>query len=192
MDNEVKATFGAWIQAIGTTISAISSTPSMKIPDDFLNQLNLNGNVLQATGNALQADSEYDLTLIKIGNEVQAIGNSIVVAEMLLNFDELTKQNIEIKGNLFQAVGGGICFANALDEEPAIEELYNIYGNLLQTIGNSMQALAGMKELKGEEGETLNTVGSWIQAIGSILSALGQSKSLLRQEATNPKEKDTM
>lgn len=76
MDNELKATFGSWVQAIGTTLSAIGATPSKNISDTLLGDLNLWGNVLQATGNSLVADSEKNFTLEKIGNEIQAIGGT--------------------------------------------------------------------------------------------------------------------
>lgn len=92
MDNELKATFGSWVQAIGTTLSAIGATPSKNISDTLLGDLNLWGNVLQATGNSLVADSEKNFTLEKIGNEIQAIGNSTVIVGILINFSEKTKK----------------------------------------------------------------------------------------------------
>lgn len=45
MDNELKATFGSWVQAIGTTLSAIGATPSKNISDTLLGDLNLWGNM---------------------------------------------------------------------------------------------------------------------------------------------------
>jgi hypothetical protein len=176
MDNELKATFGSWVQAIGTTLSAIGATPFKNISDTLPEDLNLWGNVLQATGNSLVADSEENFTLEKIGNAIQAIGNSTVIVGILINFNEKTKKELNIKGNLLQAVGGGVSLADALGREPTEKELYSIYGNLLQTIGNTLQALSGINELRNRKGQELNLVGSWIQAIGSIISALGQSK----------------
>lgn len=104
------------------------------------------------------------------------IGNSTVIVGILINFSEKTKKELNIKGNLLQAVGGGVSLADALGREPTVKELYSIYGNLLQAIGNALQALSGINELRNREGQELNVVGSWIQAIGSIISALGQSK----------------
>ncbi|WP_077622384.1 DUF6944 family repetitive protein [Sediminibacillus massiliensis] len=62
MGNQQKAVLGAWIQAIGTVIAAIGSTPTTHLPQKLLQDLNLIGNVLQGTGNALMADSIPNLT----------------------------------------------------------------------------------------------------------------------------------
>lgn len=164
------------VQAIGTTLSAIGSTPSTKIADALQYQFNLWGNVLQATGNSLIADSEMTLTLDKIGNEIQAIGNVTLIVAALINFNESTKQDLVIRGNLLQATGGGVSLADTLGNEPSIKELYSIYGNLLQVIGNSLQAISGINEKAGNLEQNLDTIGSWIQAVGSIISAIGQSK----------------
>lgn len=176
MDNNSKLLYGSWIQAAGTTISAVGSTPFTIFTDEQLNSFNLWGNVLQGTGNSLVADSEKTFTLGKIGNEIEAIGNLTIVAGILLDFNEITKQELDIKGNLLQAAGGSTALADALGEESSTEHIYNIYGNSLQVIGNSMQAIAGIVELTGSDGQKINTAGSWIQAIGSIIQAIGQSK----------------
>ncbi|MBM7571648.1 DUF6944 family repetitive protein [Aquibacillus albus] len=175
MNNDQKAVLGSWIQAIGTIISAIGSTP-FKIPAKLLNDLDLIGNVLQGSGNALMADSIKPFTLNKIGNQIQAIGNTTIVTQYIINFNDKTAQELEIKGDLFQAVGGGIAFSTQnWEEKPSMEEIYSTYGNLLQVIGNSMQSIAGGIEQKGGDGQVMNTVGSWIQAIGAVLSAIGQN-----------------
>ncbi|QNG60421.1 DUF6944 family repetitive protein [Metabacillus idriensis] len=176
MSDEQKAVFGSWIQAIGTITAAVGSTPSNVLTDQQLENLNLIGNVLQATGNAILADTEDSLTLNKIGNMLQAIGNSTVVTSIIIDFNERTKQLLEIQGNLLQATGGGVALADAYEQEKSIEQMYSIYGNLLQVIGNSMQALAGSMELKGEDPGNINVAGSWIQAIGSVISAIGETK----------------
>lgn len=173
MSNEWKATFGSWVQAIGTTLSAIGSTPSINIPAPLAKELNLVGNVMQATGNSLVADSIDHFTLNKLGNEIQAIGNSTVITGIVIDFNEKIKRDLNIKGNLLQALGGGVALADALGHEPNENELSNIYGNLLQAIGNSLQALSGRT---GDDAQEVNAIGSWIQAIGSVISALGQTK----------------
>lgn len=179
MNNTQKALFGSWIQAIGTVLSAIGSTPSTNINNKQLEDLNLWGNVLQATGNAVLADTEEELTLNKVGNMVQSIGNSTVLTGLLIDFPKIQQEILDIQGNWLQAVGGGVSFVDALEQEPSTEELYNIYGNLLQAIGNSLQAISGILELKDVDSTNLNVVGSWIQAIGSVISFLGQLKSSL-------------
>ncbi|GAM14289.1 DUF6944 family repetitive protein [Mesobacillus selenatarsenatis] len=67
MENERKELFGAWIQASGTTLAAIGSTPLKNFTEGQLTSFNLWGNELQALGNALIADSELYFTMEKIG-----------------------------------------------------------------------------------------------------------------------------
>lgn len=148
MDNQFKETFGSWIQAIGTVISAIAGTPSHVLDEEFLNNLDLIGNELQATGNALLADAEETWSLDKFGNIIQAIGNSTVILGLVIDFDEITKQELIIKGNLIQALGGGTALAGAYENPDEPEQAFNATGNLLQAIGNSMQAMGGIAELK--------------------------------------------
>ncbi|WP_064092944.1 DUF6944 family repetitive protein [Rossellomorea aquimaris] len=176
MGNEQKATLGAWIAAIGTVLAAIGSTPIESIPEDTLGAFNLIGNELQGTGNALQADAAEKVTLTKIGNQIQAIGNVTVVAGLVIDFRDVTKQELNIKGNLLQALGGSAAVGESYLQEHTLDELFSIYGNLLQVIGNSLQAISGILELNGKDSGNINVVGSWIQAIGSIISALVQSK----------------
>lgn len=179
MENEKKEVFGAWVQATGTTLAAIGSTPLKGFTESHLESLNLWGNELQALGNALIADSEPYCTMEKIGNMIQSAGNITVVAGILLPVEPISELKLDIKGNLMQALGGSAVLKDTLAEEPSIESLYHLYGNLLQIIGNSMQALAGTIELRGWEGENINTAGSWIQAAGSIIQAVGSLKDYL-------------
>lgn len=74
--------------------------------------------------------------------------------------------------------------------------------NLLQVIGNSLQALSGVYELKSSrnnddkyaksskeeknEDISLDVIGSWIQAVGSVISLIGQIR-----EEREEKEKQT-
>lgn len=189
VNNQLKEIIGSWIQAIGTVISAIGNTPSSVIKSEFLYNLDLWGNVLQATGNALVADSQETISLEKIGNKVQAIGNTTVIAGMVITFKEETKQLLIIKGNWLQAVGGGIALSDELEHRETPEQTFNIIGNLLQVIGNSLQAIGGIYELENNnekkdensiDGQSLQVNGSWIQAVGSVISAIGQTKEEMR------------
>lgn len=199
MENQLKELFGAWIQAIGTVTAAVGSTPSLN--ENTQESLNLWGNVLQGTGNALIADAQEGFSLEKLGNEVQAIGNSTVVAGILLNISEENKLKLDINGNLLQAVGGGIALPEDLIEEPSTIRTLNITGNVLQIIGNSLQAFGGADELKSirknedrfkgyrenneskqdSSSESLAINGSWIQAVGSVISAIAQTKESLKE-----------
>lgn len=184
MDNQTKSLFGAWIQAIGTVIAAIGSTPSINVSEQFREDLNLWGNVLQAAGNALQADAEEELSLVRIGNEIQAIGNSAVAAGIVINFEQETEQRLIITGNWLQALGGTTSLGELLEESHSLTLSFNIVGNILQVIGNSLQAISGRIELAGNhqsikypegliDSQTLDVSGSWLQAVGSVLSLLG-------------------
>ncbi|MGM0885373.1 MAG: DUF6944 family repetitive protein [Bacillota bacterium] len=148
MDNQFKETFGSWTQAIGTVVSAVAGTPSNVLDEEFRKNLDLIGNELQATGNALLADAEETWSLDKFGNIIQAIGNSTVILGLVIDFDEITKQELIIKGNLIQALGGGTALAGAYENPDEPEQAFNATGNLLQVIGNSMQAMGGIAELK--------------------------------------------
>jgi hypothetical protein len=184
MDNQTKEIFGAWIQAIGTLIAAIGSTPSINVSEQFHEDLNLWGNVLQAAGNALQADAEEELPLVKIGNEIQAIGNSTVAAGIVINFEQETEQRLIITGNWLQALGGTTTLGDLLEESHSTSLSFNIVGSILQVIGNSLQAISGGIELLGndqslknpmglKDSQTLEVSGSWLQAVGSVLTLLG-------------------
>jgi hypothetical protein len=185
MDNQEQQFFGSVIQAIGTVVSAIANTPNQILSEETWDDIDVIGNVLQATGNALVANGQQVFTMSRIGNEVQAIGNTTVIAGMVICFDDTTKQTLVIKGNLLQAVGAGIEAGDELDEEnePSSNsnQSINIIANLLQAAGNSLQAFGGIYDLQNPNGdkdysESLTFAGSWIQAIGAVLSALESSK----------------
>src|SRR5690625_2315981 len=154
MDNNLKALFGSWDSAIGTILSAIASTPSSRLNETMQTNLDLLGNVMQATGSALVADSEKNITLNKLGNQLQAIGNSTVISGILIQFNEETKEELTIKGNLLQSVGSSMSLPDLLNtNEISMNTLYNIYGALLQSIGNALQGLSGIIQLKGRSEE---------------------------------------
>jgi hypothetical protein len=197
MENQPKELFGSWTQAIGTLIAAIGSTPSNHLNKDALKSLDLWGNALQATGNALIADAQETNSLNKLGNEVQAIGNTTVIAGMVLAFNDETKQKLIINGNWLQALGGGVSLSEDVEQEPSDVLALNIIGNILQVIGNSLQAIGGIYKLKSslgkdneyssKEGQSLEINGSWIQAIGAVISAISQTKEAMsdKKESTN-------
>ncbi|USK73606.1 DUF6944 family repetitive protein [Peribacillus frigoritolerans] len=212
MDNQFKETFGSWTQAIGTVISAVAGTPSSVLDEEFRKNLDLIGNELQATGNALLADAEETWSLDKFGNIIQAIGNSTVILGLVIDYDEITKQELIIKGNLMQALGGGTALAGAYENPDEPEQAFNATGNLLQAIGNSMQAMGGIAELKNsilekdqdkdqeqEKGQELqkyqypNLEGKpsdaeLIQVMGGWVQAVGSVISLIGQLRSNEDE----
>lgn len=190
MGENLIETSAPWVTAIGTIMSAIGSTPFERIDEDYRNALNLWGNVLQASGNALQADVEEEISLSKIGNEIQAVGNITVVSGMVIKKNKKeTQEKLIITGNWFQALGGLLAVADDIEQyrpnqEPDPATALDVIGNLLQSIGNSMQAIGGIEELKGndEYGEKIEINGSWIQAVGSVLTALASTKTIENEQ----------
>lgn len=184
IDNQFKQLVGSWIQAIGTVTSAIGSTPALGFAHDFQKTLDLWGNVMQGTGNALVAEGIESFSLGKLGNQIQAIGNSTVVAGILLNINDETKQLLIINGNWLQALGGSTALAENLEASVSFERSLSISGNALQVVGNSLQAIGGINELNSYEKKDENSddaksiiiIGSWIQAVGSVISAIEQTK----------------
>ncbi|GGB42090.1 hypothetical protein GCM10011409_19560 [Lentibacillus populi] len=113
----------------------------------------------------------------------------------------VTEQKLIISGNLIQALGGLVSLADELNDPTASGQIYNIIGNLLQSIGNSLQAIAGMYELENkhvdhkgykidENIETLEISGSWIQATGSVMTLIGQIKE--EDNEIDVSEKETL
>lgn len=179
VNKQTKALFGSWVQAIGTFIAAVGSTPSSIFTKEQLLDLTLIGNTMQAVGNAVLADTMEIVNLGKIGNELQAIGNSTVVSGILLDFSDTEKEKLYIKGNLIQALGAFTATGNGFDKgNERIEALFYI-ANVLQGIGNSLQALGGAEKLKfadSKSGELLEFLGSWIQTIGAFIVAIEDTK----------------
>lgn len=179
VDNQIKELFGSWVQAIGTFIAAVGATPSSILTDQQLNNLSLIGNGLQAIGNALIADTIEQFNLEKIGNKLQAIGNSTVFSGMVLPVHDITSQELVIKGNWLQALGGCSAIGDGFAQLDEPGEAINVISNLLQGIGNSLQAIGGIEQLRSgneEDGEVEQVLGSWIQTVGSVLGALEVTK----------------
>ncbi|MDA1974757.1 DUF6944 family repetitive protein [Bacillus cereus group sp. MYBKT14-1] len=205
MENQLKEIFGAWVAAIGTITSAIGSTPFDFISSNVRKDLNVYGNVLQAVGNALEADGQGEVSLEQIGNEIQSIGNVTVISGLIIEFKEETQIKLVIAGNWTQALGGLTALADEFEDTSDKDESLNIIGNLLQSIGNSLQAIGGIEELKSIRNEdcsnkegTVNDVekdidtqinnetseneeGKLIDIIGSWVQAVGSVISLIGQ-----------
>ncbi|MDZ4569101.1 DUF6944 family repetitive protein [Bacillus cereus] len=205
MENQFKEIFGAWIAAIGTITSAIGSTPFDFISSNLRKDLNVYGNVLQAVGNALEADGQGEVSLEQIGNEIQSIGNVTVISGLIIEFKEETQIKLVIAGNWTQALGGLTALADEFEDASDKDESLNIIGNLLQSIGNSLQAIGGIEELKSIRNEDRsnkegnvndvekdidtqvnkktneNEEGKLIDIIGSWVQAVGSVISLIGQ-----------
>ncbi|KAB7665192.1 DUF6944 family repetitive protein [Bacillus sp. B1-b2] len=179
MNNHTKEILGSVLSAIGTIEAAIGSTPIPRINEHLSMDLRLTGNVLQATGSALSADGQGTFSLEMFGDEIQAVGNSSVITGLLINNKSINSQKIIIDGNWLQALGSFVGLADESFDSTASGRIENVIGGFLQGIGNSMQAVGGVDQLKNGSQPTLHSVGvigSWIQATGSVISLIGQIK----------------
>lgn len=192
MNGQWKEITGSLLSTIGTIQAAIGSTPYFHLDKNFIYQFRLIGNVLQASGSALSADGQGSVSLEKIGDEIQAAGNSTVIAGLILygTFNTETEQRLIITGNWLQALGSFVGLADEFFDSTEDGRAENIVGNLLQGIGNSLQAVSGVQALKSSnsnQGKT-GVAGSWIQAAGSVISLIGQIQEELEEIRLNINE----
>lgn len=164
-ESNIATIAGNWIEAVGTIVSAIGSTPSTVFTEQTLNDLNIIGNILEAGGSAIVAEAEGTL-LDRVGGQISAIGNLAVVAG-ILSENEQSGQLLEQQGNLLQVVGVGITI-NTEGKLTLLQTIANT-GNIIQLIGNVIEVFA---DSDTSEGEVMNAVGAWIQAVGAVITAL--------------------
>ena len=158
---------GSWIDAIGTVVAAIGSTPSKILSKKIMEDLVFIGNAFQGIGSSLVVDSPETLPNDRVGSAIQSIGN-LTVMHGLLNTDVEAGRVTNKQGNLLQALGAGA----SINYDGEITSINNI-GNGLQVVGNSLQALALRDDvIETEEGLILDMVGSWVQAVGTVISAI--------------------
>lgn len=193
MNNHWKEIIGYSLSTIGTIQAAVGSTPQFNLPQSQSYQWRMIGNVLQALGSALAADGQGGPSLEKLGDNVQAVGNSTVLTGMLLYgaSDIELEQKLVISGNWMQALGSFTGLADEFFDSTEKGRAENIIGNLLQGIGNAMQAVSGVQALDGNnslEQAQLGVAGSWIQTAGSILSLIGESLEELQEVYLNISE----
>ncbi|MEK4299175.1 hypothetical protein MKY30_07145 [Oceanobacillus sp. FSL W8-0428] len=178
MNNHWKEILGNSLSTIGTIQAAIGSTPQFHLNQNQSYQWRLIGNVLQALGSALSADGQGGPSLERLGDNIQAIGNSTVITGLLLygTSDTETEQKIIISGNWIQALGSFTALTDEFFDNTEEGRAENIIGNLLQGIGNALQALSGVQVLYGNsinQGQ-LGVAGSWIQTAGSVITLIGE------------------
>lgn len=164
-NSNITAIAGNWIEAIGTVITAIGSTPSTVFSQQTLNDFNIIGNILEAGGTAIAAEGE-DALLDIVGDQLQAIGNITVVAGIMGN-NEQTSQLLQMQGNLLQVVGLGVTI-NTQGKQTLLQTINNT-GNIIQLIGTVIQVFANTET---QEGIEMNAIGAWIQVVGAIITAL--------------------
>ena len=203
MESESKAIVGSVIVSVGTITAAIGSTPSNYIKSNVRDDLTLVGNVLQATGNGIDAEAKGTF-LRSVGKEITASGNLTVITGLVFDIRKEASYKLFIAGNLIQALGLAVNFGDAIDLPPFPGQSENIVGSITQIIGNSLQAIGWTEALENirkdendnknkqkksgyyyedyfkknnvQQFELLVATGSWIQAIGSVISVIGAIK----------------
>ncbi|SFD41655.1 hypothetical protein SAMN02799633_03721 [Bacillus sp. UNCCL81] len=157
---------GAWVNAIGTISSAISSTPmrglkeeNRKRWEDISFHLDFGGNSFQAIGNLIEAFLGEPSVIEDAGEIIQASGNVTVLFSLLAAEAEEEKVEEEkdadraiklnITGNAQQAFGGLIAALEEVSSEDF--DVSGFMGNFLQAIGNTLQVLGGLVELEIED-----------------------------------------
>lgn len=174
--NNTLMTVTQWTEAFGTTLSAIGSTPISFLSSNTLANIDIIGDAIQIGSTAIQLDAENKVTFNSIGNIVQVVGNTEELGAEVIFFNNQTEQNLfSTQGNAIQATGVALSLIFFLNQKHNIINIYNIYANILQIIGLSIQVLSANSSLSTNQSNTLNATGAWIQAIGTILAAIAQS-----------------
>jgi hypothetical protein len=206
MGSECKAIVGSVLVSVGTITDAIGSTPSNYIKSNVRDDLTLLGNVLQAEGNAIDAEAKGTV-LRSVGKEITASGNLTVITGLAFGFRKEASYKLFITGNWIQALGLAVNIGDAIDLPPFPGQSENIVGTITQFIGNLLQAIGWSEALENirkdendnenkqkkigyyykdyfkknngqSESESLVATGSWIQAIGSVISVIGVIKEV--------------
>lgn len=174
--NNTLMTITQWTEAIGTALSAIGSTPISFLSANTLANLDIIGDVIQIGSTAIQIDAETKITFNSIGNVVQVIGNTEELGAQVIFYNNQTAQNLYVtQGNAIQVAGVALSLVFFLNQKHTLVNIYNIYANLLQLIGLSIQTLSSSPSFSTNQSTTLNAVGAWIQTIGAVLAAIAQS-----------------
>lgn len=206
MGSECIAIVGSVLVSVGTITAAIGSTPSNYIKSNVRDDLTLLGNVLQAEGNAIDAEAKGTV-LRSVGKEITASGNLTVITGLAFGFRKEASYKLFITGNWIQALGLAVNIGDAINLPPFPGQSENIVGSITQFIGNSLQAIGWSEALENirkdendnenkqkkigyyykdyfkknngqSESESLVATGSWIQAIGSVISVIGVIKEV--------------
>ncbi|GAE24398.1 hypothetical protein JCM9140_317 [Halalkalibacter wakoensis JCM 9140] len=173
MKDEEKLLTGAWLDAIGTLISATAEMRALAGLDEINNKLITIGEGLQAVGTLLIGTVTTDDPLNFTGNWIDGAGaaTSALAAYIQDVGDENMVDGLRlgILGDVFQSMGASI---SSLADHLMGEEGYAI-GNALQGLGAGLEAIGGVYDLKGrEEGQIITTIGAILQALGSNINAV--------------------
>ncbi|MDT8861406.1 hypothetical protein N0O92_14385 [Alkalihalobacillus sp. MEB130] len=182
MNDNHKLLTGAWLDAIGTIISAIAEVRALAGLNTINNRLVTVGEGLQAVGTLLVGTVTTDDPLNFAGNWIDGAGAATSsIAAYLQDVDdenEIDYTQIEILGDALQSMGASI---SATADHLMGEQEYAL-GNSLQGLGAGLEAIGGVYKLnqREENGQLLTTIGAIIQALGSNYNALIAARDMMQ------------
>ncbi|SES16251.1 hypothetical protein SAMN05518684_109134 [Salipaludibacillus aurantiacus] len=184
-DEQLKLFTGAWLDAIGSILSASATAGNFGGLNEINNKLTAVGEGLQAAGTLINGTVSTDDPLDFAGNWIDGAGaaTSSLAAYWQYIGDENGADNmrLDILGDSLQSMGASI---SALSDYSA-GEAGMAAGNALQGLGAGLEAIGGTYELrKKEEAQLLITVGAALQAIGASLIAILVTRSAIFCKST--------
>ncbi|UJW56151.1 hypothetical protein HXZ66_01325 [Bacillus sp. A116_S68] len=178
--DDQKLLVGAWLNAIGTIISAAAEVRALAGFDDINNKLVSIGEGLQAVGTSIAGTVPEDNPLNFAGDWIDGGGAALAsIAAYLQDIDEengVDNIRLEALGGAFQSMGAAM---SALADHSAGEHNYAL-SNILQSLGAGLESIGATYEVRGQEGgQALITIGAIIQAAGANYYALLLSRETL-------------
>ncbi|MEB1809135.1 MAG: hypothetical protein LPK26_17915 [Bacillaceae bacterium] len=178
MAEQYVAVSGSWLDAIGQFLSAIGYTLQLQEERDVNLRKVVIGEGLQAVGNALQAVVEED-PIARTGDWIEAGGAATTSLAVALQLEEenIEYQRLEVLGDSLQSLGPAISVTVEENKEIAV-------GLYLQSIGAAIEAIGGVKEIRGLDrlGLQLSAIGNWIQALGATIQAVVLTREMITSE----------
>ncbi|WP_078578444.1 DUF6944 family repetitive protein [Salipaludibacillus agaradhaerens] len=185
--DDQKLLVGAWLNAIGTIISAAAEVRTLAGFDDINNKLVSIGEGLQAVGTSIAGTVAEDNPLNFAGDWIDGAGAALAsIAAYLQDIDEengVENLRLEALGDAFQSMGAAM---SALGDYSTGEYDYAL-GNTLESLGAGLESIGTTYEIRGlEGGQAITTIGAIIQATGANYNALLLSKETLENREHNP------
>lgn len=176
MLDDDKLVTGAWLDAIGTIMSAVAEVRTLAGLNEINKKLVAIGEGLQAVGAILIGTVTEEDPLNFLGNWIDGAGAAASSLGAYLQYADAANGDdnirLEIVGDLFQSLGSAFsASADYLSEK--VDNIFAI-GNGLQALGAGLEAIGGVYELNEREvdGQPITTIGAILQAVGSNLNAL--------------------
>ncbi|MCF6139419.1 DUF6944 family repetitive protein [Pseudalkalibacillus berkeleyi] len=190
---EFLETVGAWVQVLGTLISASGLTIIVLEDDENSlegNSLTLIGNGVEAFGNSIQAIGR---TKKSVGEDVEGIlgawfqsaGNitNSKASYLIISGHEVEGLKLDILGDSIQSIGA-FFESVSLAESDLLNAEFASQGELIQSLGAMIEAMGVLSILKDEvdEGTQIQAFGSYAQLAGATMTAIAFTKDFLHKD----------